>query len=306
MPADAPITRRALALGVLAAPAALAQSPAPAAIIASFSILADMTREIAPPGMTVQALVGPGGDGHVFEPRAGDARRLAQAQLLIINGLGFDPWAERLAKGVSFKGRIVRAADAVTPLKGAADHSHGGGHDHSHDVDPHAWQDVAQARLYARAIAAGLTATFPAQAPSIAARASAYDATLAGLDREIRAAIATLPPARRALVTGHSSMAYFARAYSLRILAAKGLSTASDPSAAQIARLIRQIRAEKITAVFLDSLKDPRLIERIQAETGARTGGKLFADSLSPPGGPAPTYVAMMRHNVKTIIAALA
>jgi zinc/manganese transport system substrate-binding protein len=298
MSADAGFTRRGLALGVLAAGPAMAQ-PAALTIVASFSILADMARAIAPPEWMVAALVGPGGDAHVFEPRPSDARQVAQADMLIVNGLGFDLWAERLAKGVGFKGRLVRAGGAVQPLKGGNDHGH------SHDLDPHAWQDAALARLYARAISAGLTTLLPAKAAAITARAVAYDASLQALDRDIRAALAPIPPERRVLVTGHSSLNYFARAYGLRILAAKGLSTASEPSAAQIARLIRQIRQEKIAAVFLDTLKDPRLIERIQAETGARTGGKLFVDSLSPPGGPAPTYVAMMRHNAQTIAAAL-
>jgi zinc/manganese transport system substrate-binding protein len=299
MPAEARFTRRALALGVLAATPALAQPAAAPSVVASFSILADMTRAIAPADIAIAALVGPGGDAHVFEPRPTDARRVAQARVLIVNGLGFDSWAERLAQGVGFKGRLVRAAQAVQALKG------GGDHGHSHDVDPHAWQDVAQAQLYARAIGAALVGALPERGNEIAFGLSAYEATLTKLDRDIRAILAPIPPARRVLVTSHSSMNYFARAYGLRILAAQGLSTASEPSAAQIARLIRQIRQERIAAVFLDTLKDPRLIERIQAETGARAGGKLFADSLSPPGGPAPTYVAMMRHNAQTIAAAL-
>jgi zinc/manganese transport system substrate-binding protein len=287
-----------MALGALAAAPAIAQ-PGAISIVASFSILADMARALAPPELNVAALVVPGGDAHVFEPRPANARQVAQAHMLIVNGLGFDPWAERLAQGVGFKGRLVRAAGAVQPLQ--ASHDHG----HSHDSDPHAWQDAAQARLYARAISGGLSTLLPAKAAALTARAVAYDGALQALDRDIRTTLAPIPPDRRVLVTGHSSMNYFARAYGLRILAAKGLSTASEPSAAQIARLIRQIREQKIAAVFLDTLKDPRLIERIQAETGARTGGKLFADSLSPPGGPAPTYVAMMRHNAQTIAAAL-
>lgn len=299
MPVDLRLTRRALALGVLAAAPAIAQPAAAASVVASFSILADMARTLAPSGVVVDALVGPGGDAHIFDPRPSDARRVAQAKVLIVNGLGFDPWAERLAQGAGFKGRLVRAAGAVAPLKG------GGGDGHGHAVDPHAWQDVSLAQLYAREIGAALVAAFRDRGKEIAYALGGYEATLIKLDREIRAILAPIPPARRVLVTAHSSMNYFARAYGLRILAAKGLSTAAEPSAAQLARLIRQIRSENIAAVFADGLKNPRLIAQIQAETGARTGGALFTDSLSPPGGLAPTYVAMMRHNAKTIAAAL-
>lgn len=185
---------------------------------------------------------------------------------------------------------------------GAEDHD---AHDHG-ALDPHAWQDIANARIYVANIARGLSAADPAGAATYAANAAAYDARLAAADAEVRALLSALPAERRVIVTSHDALGYFAAAYGLTIEAPQGLSTEAEASAAGIGALIRQIRAEHIPAVFLENVSDPRLLDRIAAEGGARIGGTLYSDALSAADGPAPHYIDMMLHNARTIAGALA
>jgi zinc/manganese transport system substrate-binding protein len=274
-------------LVLLALPQAV--EAAPLKVVASFTILADFARQVGGDAVEVVSLVGPDADAHTFEPNPGDVRLLAAADLFVVNGLGFDPWADRLARSANFTGLKLVASNGAQLLDG----------------DPHAWQSVANARRYAANIAAALVAKLPARADEIRARAAQYDATLAALDDEIRAAIAALPPQRRVLVSNHEAFGYFAQRYGLTVLAAQGFSTESEPSAKAVAALIRQIRARQVRAVFLETMNNPKLMERVARETGAVIGGALYADALSKPDGPAPTYVAMMRANVRTLTTAL-
>ncbi|MDR2881967.1 MAG: metal ABC transporter substrate-binding protein [Azoarcus sp.] len=273
-------------------------------IVTSFSILADLARQIGGERVSVHSLIGPGQDAHAHEPRPSDARRIRNAGLVILNGLGFDDWLPRLVHASGYRGTLVVASNGIRPL---AMHNHGHiHHDSPRHVDPHAWQDVANVRIYADNIAAALIAVDPVGAETYRTNATRYRAALDELDADIRAAIARLPQERRRVVSAHDAFGYFARAYGMTFLAPVGAAGHSAPGARDVARLIEQLRNEKIPAVFLETVVDSRLIERIRAESGAAMGGTLYSDALSPAEGPAPTYLAMMRHNLDTLMAALA
>lgn len=294
-----PIKRRqTLCLGsaALAAlhPLALrAQAPEPR-VVASFSILADMARELAPAGVQVTALVGPDADAHVYEPSPADGKRLAQADLVLINGLGYEGWIERMVKVSGYRGTVAVASKGIQPRTG--------GH---HDADPHAWQDLALARRYATNLSAAYTQRWPSQRDEIAKRNADYVARIDGLDRQVRDWLGAVPRTQRRVITSHDAFGYFAAAYGVDFLAPQGWNTHSEPSAAAVARLIRQIKNEGVRAIFIENISDPRLVERIAREGGVRIGGTLYSDALSKPGGPAPTYLRMMEHNARSLAAAL-
>jgi zinc/manganese transport system substrate-binding protein len=278
--------------------------------VATFSILGDMVREVGGSRVQVVTLVGPDGDGHVYQPTPGDAKNVATAQIVFVNGLGFESWAERLITSAAFKGPVVVASEGVTPL---AMHEEEHGHHHGtagsvpdHPViDPHAWQSLKNGEIYVRNIEAALSSVDPDGAATYRANAERYLVQLAALDRDVRAAIARLPPDRRTVVTSHDAFGYFAQAYGMTFLSPEGVSTEAEASAKDVAKLIKQIRAEKIPAVFMENITDPRLIEQIRKETGAAVGGTLYSDALSKPDGPAPSYLQMFRHNVDTLTQAL-
>jgi zinc/manganese transport system substrate-binding protein len=283
----------------------LGQAPERLPVVATFSILGDLVREVGGDRVEVTTLVGPNGDGHVYSPTPADARRLASAKVVVANGLRFEGWIDRLVRSSGTKADLVQASRGVRTLK-ADDHGHGHGHGHSHgDVDPHAWQDVANVKLYVANIRDALIKADPAGAEAYRSRADAYTARLDALDREIREAVAALPADRRRIITSHDSFAYFEAAYGVDVVAPQGVSTEAEASARDVARIIQQIRRERIRAVFLENVSDPRLIERIAKETGAAVGGRLYSDALSGPDGAAPTYIDMMRHNIRVISQAL-
>jgi zinc/manganese transport system substrate-binding protein len=304
------VTRRrlfvaTLALGLL--PLAQAANGAePLRVVATFSILADLAREIGGERVRVDALVGPDGDAHVYQPSPADAKRLARAQVVVANGLGFEGWMARLVKAAGYRGEVVVASHGVTPRPLARSGGKAGGQHRQDDVDPHAWQDVANVRQYAENIAAAFARADPEGAAYYRTRRAGYLDRLGALEAELRAGLNAIPAGRRKVVTSHDAFGYFARAYGLEFLAPVGVNTDAEASAADVAKLIRQIRQEHIPAVFLESISDPRLLERVKAETGARIGGSLYSDALSPVGGPASTYLEMMRHNLRTLSTALA
>ncbi len=291
---------------ILPANAQSTGATAPLQVIASFSILADFVAEVGGPRVTVTALVGPDGDGHVYQPTPADARAVAAARLVVVNGLGFEGWMDRLVKASGSRAAVVTATRSVKPLRDpGAGQGHGHAHGHGHNVDPHAWQDVGNARLYVAAIRDALIDVDPAGRSDYEARATAYLARLEALDGEIRTAIAKIPSNRRRVITSHDAFGYFSKAYGLVFVAPQGVSTESEASAKDVARIIRQIRAEKLPAVFLENVSDPRLMERIAKETGARIGGRLYSDALSRPDGTAGTYIEMMRNNIRELSSAL-
>lgn len=297
----------------------------PLPVVASFSILQDLTRQVGADLVSVSALVGPDGDAHVFEPTPQQARQLQQAKVLVANGLDFESWMPRLKKAAGFKGQEIVASQgiAVRALPKGQGHDHGhdhgadkAGHDHDHDHDhghghnhgpndPHAWQDVKNAIIYVRNIAKGLATADPANAAQYDKQATQYIARLTALDASLRQRFAAVPAARRTVVSTHDAFGYFAQAYGLRFVPVRGLSTESEPSARDMAALVKQVREERIGAIFLENISDPRLLEQLSRETGAAIGGRLYSDALSPAGGPAATYIDMVETNATTLLKAL-
>lgn len=291
------IRRALLALPVLSWPA-MAQ-PRPVAV-ASFSILGDLLGTVVGERMEIRVIAGPDVDAHHFQPRPSHVAAVRGARLVLRNGAGFDNWFNRLVTSSGFAGVNVMATEGVT-LRRAAPTP---GHNHG-SQDPHAWQDVRLAIAYLRNIEAGLIRADPSGEAEYRARAASHTARLEALDVWIRSEIAKLPEARRIVVTSHDAFAYFGAAYGVRFRAPQGIATNAEPSAQQVAALIRQIRAENITAVFIENMANPATLRRLAEEAGVRVRGRLFADALSPPDGPAATYEAMMRHNVGLMVEAM-
>ncbi|HAT51442.1 MAG: metal ABC transporter substrate-binding protein [Nitrospirae bacterium] len=292
----------------MATPIALHAAP-PLDVIASFSILGDMVHQVGGSRVRVTTLVGPDGDGHVYQPTPADARAVANARLLVVNGLGFEGWMERLIEASGYHGTVVTASDGIQPRNMAepeAEHdAHDADHHHHGDLDPHAWQSLANARIYTRNIVQGLSLADPAGAETYRTNATRYLEQINAVEAEVNAAIAAITPQRRKVVTSHDAFGYFAAAYGIQFLAPSGVSTESEASAADVARLIHQIQQEKIPAVFVENISDPRLLEQITHETDARIGGTLYSDALSAANGPAATYLDLFRHNIRTLADAL-
>jgi zinc/manganese transport system substrate-binding protein len=304
---DAMLTRRqALAATALAAlfvaPGARAQDRLN--VIASFSILGDFVKNVGGDRVEVATLVGPNGNAHVYAPSPGDAKKVADAKLVFVNGLGFEGWLERLVKASGTKAPIVVATKGIKPLERAGEH----GHDHDHDhgrADPHAWQSVANAKIYVANIRDALIAADPAGKDAYLANAAAYLAKLDALERDVREVIAKIPADRRRVITSHSAFGYFQDAYGVSFTAPQGVSTEAEASAKDVAAIIAQIKKQKAAAVFLENVTDPRLVEQIARETGAKVGGTLYSDALTDDKGDATTYIDLMRHNLRQLASAL-
>jgi zinc/manganese transport system substrate-binding protein len=286
---------RRLLLLVLAS--LLTASPLKAAerlnVAASFSILADFVRNVGGDRVNLTTLVGADGDVHVYTPAPSDAKRIADAKLVIVNGLGLEGWLPRLVQSSGAKAIVVTASAGIAPLKLGS------------GADPHAWQSVPNAKAYVTNIANALAAAAPDDAEIFRGQAKAYLEKLEELDREVREAVAKIPPERRKVISTHDAFGYFASEYGIRFIAPLGVSTETEPSARDIADIVSQIRAQRIPAVFLENISDDRLIRRIASETGAKVGGTLISDSLTGEKGPAPTYIDMVRHNIKALTSAL-
>lgn len=262
-------------------------------VVASFSILADFVRHVGGNGVEVAVLVGPDGDAHVYAPTPSDAKAVAAARLVFVNGLGLEGWLPRLVQSAGGKATIVTVSSGIVALQL-------GGH-----ADPHAWQSVANAKIYVANIRDALVAADASKADAFRANAEAYLARLDTLDREVRDAVVSIPPARRKVISTHRAFGYLAAAYGIEFIAPLGVSTDSEASARDIAGIITQIRQANIPAVFLENISDPRLIRQIAKETGARVGGTLVSDSLTGEKGEAPTYIDMVRHNIRALTSAL-
>jgi zinc/manganese transport system substrate-binding protein len=306
------IARRSLLMSAAAClafggpfPSALAQD-APMPVVASFSIVGDIVQNIGSERIRLTTLVQPGSDAHVYAPSPADAKAVAEARLVVSNGLKFEGWMKRLMQASASKAILVEAAAGV---KGRAEKdAHGARdkHGHSHGgLDPHAWQSVSNVKTYVSNIRDALTAADAGGKAIYAANAARYLAELDSLDADIRSAIAGIPAERRKVITSHDAFGYFQQDYGLAFIAPRGVSTETEASAKDVARIIQQIRREKVAAVFLENISDQRLLQQIARESGAAIGGTLYSDALSRPDGPAPTYIRMMRHNIRVISEAL-
>ena len=327
------LTSAAAVLALSLAAPAVAQPGKPIPVVATFSILGDMAKRIGGDHVAVTTLVGPDGDTHVYQPTPADARAVSEAKVLIVNGLQFEGWLDRLVDASDFGGIRAVATEGIEPIALDDMHAEGDHHDdhdkhaesdhhddrdrdkhaesdrhdgHDHGAfDPHGWQSLRNAAVYAGNIAAALAKADPGNAGAFHRNREAYVAEIEALDAEIRRIVAGLPAASRTVVTSHDAFQYFGRDYGLTFVAPQGLSTESEASAKDVARLIRQIRDDGIRAVFIENIGDPRLLKRIADETGAAVGGTLYPGALSGPDGPAPTYLDMMRHNAMTLARAL-
>jgi zinc/manganese transport system substrate-binding protein len=269
--------------------------------VASFSILGDMVKQVGGDRIELTTLVGPDGDAHVFEPTPADAKTLAGAQILFVNGLGFEGWMDRLEKSSGFKGKVAVASQGVSH-RTMTEEEDGNAEE---ITDPHAWQSLANGKLYVANIRDGLIAADPDGKAIYEANAAKYLDEIAAEDDAVKAALAKLPEDRRKIITSHDAFGYFGAAYGLKVIAPEGVSTEAEASAKDVAKIIRQIRGEQIPAVFMENISDHRLLDQIARETGAKIGGTLYTDALSPPDGPAPTYLDMFRNNVGALTAAL-
>ncbi len=310
-------------------------------VVATFSILGDMVNRIGGDHVLLTTLVGPNGDTHVYKPTPNAAKALSEADVLFVNGLDFEGWITRLIEASGFDGRKVVATSGVKAIAyeeegGHDDHSdekhdkhadddhsdekhdkhadddhsdekHNDAHAH-HDhgeFDPHAWQSLSSAIVYVDNITAALAQFAPRKATKFYQNRESYIAEIEALHRQIQKITASLPQNRRTVVTSHDAFQYFGRDYGLTFLAPQGLSTESEASAKDVAKLIEQMRTKHIKAVFIENISDPRLLQQIAKETGATIGGTLYPGALSEPNGPAPTYLKMLRHNAMTITRAL-
>ena len=269
--------------------------------VATFSIMGDLVTEVAGDLADVSVLVGADVDAHTYQPRPADARSLAEARVLVSNGLGFEGWIDRLAKAAPFKGRAIVATTGVPTLEATPTP----GHNHAHGPDPHCWQDVGRVRQYVANIAKGFAEADPANAAHYRDRAATFDKRLADLDSWVKQEIAKVPAEKRKAITGHDSFRYFATAYGVQFKSPRGYNTGSEPSAKDVAVLIRQVREQGIKALFVENMTNPGLVDQIARESGGIVGPRLYSDALSGPDGPAPTYEKMMRHNVTALVAGM-
>ena len=278
-------------------PQARAQSPAKLPVVATFSILADFARNVGGERVEVTALVGPNGDTHVYQPKPDDAKKLAAARLILVNGLGLEGWIDRLIKASGTKAPVIVTTKGISSQQMREEGRI--------EQDPHAWQSIANAKIYVTNVRDAMITADPSGASAYRANADEYLGKLDKLEQEVGAAIAKIPPERRQIITTHDAFGYFGRAYGFHFIAPEGVSTETEASARDVAKIIRQIKAEKIPAVFLENVTDPRLLQSIAAESGAKIGGTLYSDALSPPDGPAATYIEMMHNNIQQLTEAL-
>jgi zinc/manganese transport system substrate-binding protein len=269
-------------------------------VIASFSILGDLVKNVGGDRVEVGTLVGPNGNAHVYAPSPADAKRVADAKLVFVNGLGFEGWLDRLVKASGTKAPVIVATKGIKPRERAGER----GHDHGR-ADPHAWQSVANAKVYVGNIRDALIAADPAGKAAYEANAAAYLAKLDALEREVRNVIGKIPADRRKVITSHDAFGYFEAAYGIAFIAPQGVSTEAEASARDVAAIIAQTKKQKIAAVFLENVTDPRLVQQIARETGAKIGGTLYSDALTDDKGDATTYIDLIRHNLKQLATAL-
>lgn len=280
--------------------------------VATFSILGDMVGRVGGDRVSVITLVGPDGDAHVYEPNPANAKAVSEAGVVFVNGLGFEGWLDRLTKSAAYKGPVVVASRGIKARameEEEHDDNHGKeerGHHHHDGKDPHAWQSLKNGLTYVKNIADGFCKADAAGCDAYRRNAEAYSAEITALDKQVRQNLGQIAKAKRKVITSHDAFGYFGAAYGIEFLAPQGVSTESEASAADVAKLIRQIRKEKVTALFVENISDPRLIEQIGRETSVKPGGALYSDALSAKDGPAATYLDMFKHNVDLLTQSMA
>ena len=274
-------------------------------VIATFSILGDMVATIGGDRIAVTSLVGADQDAHVFEPKPSDVKAVAQAKLVVSNGLGFEGWIARLVKSAGYKGEMSVVTKAIKPRKMAAE-GHEGHDSHGKEAsDPHAWQNPANAVIYSKAIVSALSKVDPEGAALYQQNGERYIQAITELDTWAKAQFDLIPVAKRKVITSHDAFGYLGARYGIKFLSPQGVSTEGDASAKDVADLIRQIKRERIKAVFMENMSNPKVLEQLSKEANIKPAGELYPDALSTADGPAPSYLKMMRHNVEQLLAGL-
>lgn len=289
-------TLTSAALATLLLPISEAAEPLP--VVVSFSILGDLVKVVGGERVKVTPLVGPDADAHTFEPSPLDARAVLAARLFVINGLNFEPWAQKLAKSAAFAGPMLVASAGITPrvLPGEAGHAH----DHGH-TDPHAWQDPRNLMVYVKNIANSLSSLDPSGATSYITNSNAYIEQLQALDQAAQRRFAALSPQQRRVITSHDAFGYFGARYQIAFLAPQGVNPDGEPSAKAVAQLIRQIKKDNIRAVFVENMSNPKLLAQLAKDTGVTLGPKLYVDALSAPGESGDSTLKMLQHNINVL-----
>ncbi len=266
-------------------------------VVASFSILGDMVHQVGQDKIEVKSLVGANQDTHVFEPRPQNAKDLVNADLVVVNGLGFEGWFDRLIEASGFQGKILVATAGITPLMLEDDGSS--------VVDPHAWHSLNNAKIYVDNIVKGLSDLLPEDAHFFKEQGEAYKQKIDGLSQQVSDALKTMPADKRKIITNHDAFGYLGHEYGITFYSPLGISTDAEPSAKSVAKLINKIKQEKIHAVFVENISNPRLLNQITSETGTTIGGVLYSDALSDPGTEADTYLKMMAFNLGSLTEAM-
>jgi len=270
----------------------------PLKVVASVDILADVVKNVGGEAVEVSSIVPSGGDPHEFEPSPTNAKALASADLVFVNGLGLEGWMDRLITASGYKGTPVVVSDGIV--------TRSMDEDGKTITDPHVWNSAANVVIWVGNIEKALEAADPEDAAAFKANAESYGKLVAALDAYARTAISAVPEAKRKVLTSHDAFGYFGRDYGLEFLAPLGLSTETEASAKSVAKLIDQIKAEGVKVYFFESSNDPRLVRQIADATGAEPGGELYVEALSPKGGPADTYLKLFKHNVDLVVAGIA
>jgi zinc/manganese transport system substrate-binding protein len=250
--------------------------------------------------VNVTTLAGPDADAHEFTPSPAQAKALLGARLFVVNGLNFEPWAHKLATSAGYKGDTVVASTGVQlrQMGTAVGSFH-------HEADPHAWQNPLNVVQYVNNIATALAKVDPSGASTYQSNAQAYGKQLKDFDAQAQAQLGVIATSKRKVITSHDAFGYLGERYAITLLAPEGVSTDAQPSAKHVAELIRQIKREKIKAVFVENMRNPRLIEQLSKDAGVTVGATLYSDALSGASGPASTYLKMMNHNLTQLAAAM-
>ena len=275
-------------------------------VVATFSVIADMVKNVAADRVELTVIVGPGGDTELYQPTAADARSVTEARVLFMNGLNdeFEPWIEPLIKKAGFKGTKVVVSRGSKTITAEEQHTPGG-KEKAAEIDQHAWLDPANGSIYVKNVAEALARADAANAATYREAAAAYTKDIQATAEWAKAEMKEVPPAKRRIISSHDSLQYLAKALGFTLVSIHGWTNNKEPSAAQLAALARQVKQERVKALFLDSITDPRATQRIAQETGVNIGGTLYGDALSPAGGEADTYIKMLRHNVATLKAGM-
>lgn len=262
--------------------------------VASFTVLADVVKQVGGEHVNVKSLVGPNGDPHTFEPTPQDSQALAKADIVFVSGLGLEGWMDRLVSASGYKGEPVVASRGVSTRSMEEEGKT--------VTDPHAWNSMYNGVIYATNVMNALIKADPQDADAIRRSGENYIQKLQALDSWAKTSFATVPTAKRKVLTSHDAFGYFGQRYGVTFLAPVGFSTEAEASASEVGGLIKQLQAEHIHSYFIENQTDPRLVKQIASATGAQPGGELYPEALSQPSGPAPTYVAAFRHNVDAMI----